>query len=73
MKRVSGSGALVRIEVTTAAVEWLVLVTPRELKAMDWGVAEGTAVALDLPIEALHVIPADHGDPVSNSAQPGSV
>jgi len=73
VKRVSGSGALVRLEVTTAEVDWVVLLTPRELKAMDWGVAEGAAVAVDLPREALQVIPAEHSGSVGNSARPGSV
>lgn len=73
VKRVAGAGALIRIEVTTADVDWVVLVTPRELKAMNWGMAEGLAIAVDLPTEALHVIPADPSGRVDNTARPKPV
>jgi len=54
--RVTGSGSLLRVEVSTDGVLWTVLALRREAQREGVEIHPGTAVALALPPDAIHLI-----------------
>jgi molybdate/tungstate transport system ATP-binding protein len=55
--RVTGCGSLLRVDVCTDGVAWSVLAVQREAKAVGLELQPGATVAVDLPRDAIHLIP----------------
>ncbi len=56
VRRVTGAGSLLRIDICTEDVEWIVLAVQREVAALGLELQAGNPVAVELPPGAIHLI-----------------